>query len=120
LHCAAEPETESAVHATLSLQLAGQLPSQVSPCSTIVFPQVGPQSLSTADVHPVGQQPSPDVQAVTGTLAHCALQLLALPVSVSAVQALESSHEVGQLPSQVSPASTTPLLQVAEQSSSDV
>jgi len=71
-----------------------------------------------AAVQPAGQHPSPDVQAVTGTLAHCALQLAALPVRVSVVQALLSPHEVGQLPSHVSPASITPLLQVGEQSES--
>ena len=50
------------------------------------------------------------------------LQLAALPVRVSVVQALPSLQLVGQLlgGSQVSPGSTTPLSQVAEQSSSSL
>jgi hypothetical protein len=49
--------------------------------------------------------------------AQAAVQLAALPVSESMVQAFPSLHEasVGQLPSQSSPASTTPFPQLAEQ-----
>ncbi len=47
-----------------------------------------------------------------------ALQLAALPVSRSMVQAMPSLQEVGQLPSQLSPGSSTPLPQLAEQSES--
>jgi hypothetical protein len=47
-----------------------------------------------------------------------ALQLEALPTSVSVVQTFPSSQRVGQLPSQTSPGSTRPLPQVGEQLSS--
>jgi hypothetical protein len=69
-------------------------------------------------LQPGGQQPSPFWQAVMRGcgLGHCALQLAALPVSVSMVQASPSSQVVGQLPSQVSGASTVLLPQVLEQS----
>jgi hypothetical protein len=55
----------SSVHGTPSEQLLGQLPvpvamaaSQVSPGSTLPFPQVAGQSGSDAEPHPVGQHPS--------------------------------------------------------------
>jgi hypothetical protein len=51
------------VHALPSLQVVGQFPSQVSPESTVPFPQVAEQSESVPDVQPLGQQPSPSMQA---------------------------------------------------------
>ena len=51
-----------------------------------------------------------------GVWPQATLQLAALPVIVSCVQSLPSSQLAGQLPSQVSPGSTTPLPQLAEQS----
>jgi hypothetical protein len=97
----------------------GQLPSQVSPGSTTLFPQLGEQSVSVVASHPVGQQASPPIQlAITGWL-HAVLQLELLPVMMSIVQALPSLQEVGQLLSQVSPGSTTPFPHDGEQSESE-
>src|SRR5205823_3100328 len=74
--------------------------------------EVDPQSLSVAAVQPEGQHPSPLTHVVMTAWTHAAVQVLALPVSVSVVQALPSVQLVGQLPtiaeSQVSPDSTTP------------
>jgi hypothetical protein len=67
-------------------------------------------------LQPAGQQPSPGAHTVIGWKVQAALQLAALPVSASAVQATPSLQEVGQLPSQLSPGSSTPLPQLAEQS----
>lgn len=53
------PVLVSMVHALPSLQSAGQLPSQVSPLSTVPLPHVAEQSLSLLLVQPAGQQPSP-------------------------------------------------------------
>jgi len=113
LHCAAVPVSTSVVHALLSLQLVGQLPSQVSPGSTVPSPQLAEQSLSPGRAQPLGQHESPEVQAVTAACAQTTLHCAAVPVSTSVVQALLSLQLVGQLPSQVSPGSTTPLPQGA-------
>lgn len=59
LHAPGFPDSVSIVQELPSLQVAGQLPSQVSPGSRTPFPQYGEQSLSLPLVHPVGQQPSP-------------------------------------------------------------
>ena len=89
--------------------------SQVSPLSTTPLLQLAEQSESFATLHPLGQQPSPPVQAVMTLLLHATLQLWALPVSSSRVQALPSSQPAGHVSggSQVSPKSTTPLPQTA-------
>jgi len=110
------PVIVSMVQAFESLQVVGQLPSQVSPASTTPLPQLGEQSLSFVESQPAGQQPSPFWQVEMFWWAQATLQLAALPVIVSMVQAFWSSQVVGQLPSQVSPGSTTPLPQLAEQS----
>jgi len=67
-------------------------------------------------LQPEAQQPSPSVQDVITVLEQAALQLAAEPVKRSLVHLLPSSQDVGQLPSQVSPVSTAPLPQFAEQS----
>ena len=53
-----------------------------------------------------GQQPSPDMHAVWRAYVHIALHVEAAPESVSVVQAVPSLQLAGQLPSQVSCAST--------------
>jgi hypothetical protein len=116
----AEPTSVSVVQASVSSHEVGQSPSHVSGASTTLFPQLAEQSSSVVALHPLGQQPSPSVQAVMLTNEHSALQLDAAPTSVSVVQAIASSHEVGQSPSHVSGASTVPFPQLAEQSSSVV
>jgi hypothetical protein len=128
-HCRAHalPVTLSVVQAMLSLQsaaLAGQLPSHSSPFSTTLFPHTGRQSESVLALAPTGQHLSPLAGALILTCVHSALQLAALPVSISSVQASLSVHVVGQgveLPaSQVSPAalSMTPSPHLIEQSAS--
>lgn len=98
----------------------GQEPggSQVSPGSRRPFPQPM-QSRSSAAVQPGAQQPSPFLHSVIGLCAQAAVQLAALPVSVSIVQRLSSSQSAtrGQLEggSQVSLPSRAPLPQLAEQ-----
>lgn len=116
LQLLALPVRVSMVQALLSLQVAGQLPSQVSPWSTWPLPQVAEQSLSVAGLQPGGQHPSPPVQTPTGWCEQARLQVEALPVWASEVQAIPSSQLAGQSPSQVSRGSTLPLPQVAEQS----
>jgi hypothetical protein len=119
LQLEAEPlTTVSAVQATPSLQPARQLPSQVSPGSTTVLPQTAGQSASETLVQPAGQQPSAAPQLVVAVWVQAAVQFAALPVRVSVVQAMPSLQLDGQLPSQLSPASTAPLPQLAEQSES--
>ncbi len=118
LQLATEPVSASTVQELPSLQLAGQLPSQVSPASMTPFPQLAEQSESVRALQPAGQHPSPSVQVVMDWCTHERLQLAALPVLESAVQALASLQTAGQLPSQVSLTSTTPLPQLAEQSES--
>jgi hypothetical protein len=67
-------------------------------------------------LQPAAQQPSPSVQDVISVLEQAALQLAAEPVRRSLVHLLPSSHDAGQLPSHISPVSTVPLPQFAEQS----
>jgi hypothetical protein len=64
-------------------------------------------------LQPVGQQPSPPVHIVIGVFEHIRVQ--AVPRSVSTVQLIPSLQDVGQFPSQVSPASTTLFPQTALQ-----
>ena len=69
----------SVVQALPSLQLVGQ-GSQVSPFSTTPLPHFGVQSESLLALHPVGQQPSPPIQAVMAVWLQATLQLALLPV----------------------------------------
>ena len=81
----------------------------VMPASHAVFgTQTVGQSLSFAPVHPDGQQPSPLAHVLIAAWEHCALQVLALPVTASAVQAWPSSQLVGHVPSQISGPFVTP------------
>jgi hypothetical protein len=91
--------------------------SQVSPVSIVPLPQVDEQLLSEAEVHPDGQQPSPLMHDVMGVWPHDRLQFAALPVDESIVHEFMSSQVGGQVAggSQVSPGSSTPLPQLAEQ-----
>ena len=66
----------------------------------------------------VGQHPSLETQAEIGSKEQLRLQVALAPDEVLVVQARLSSQPAGQFPSQVSPASTMPLLQAGEQSSS--
>ena len=100
--------------------------SQSSPDSTTPLPHTGWQSGSLLALPAGGQQPSAGPTAVIGVCEQVALQVPA-ESSVSVVHELLSlqSAIVGHLPaplvmpvSQVSPASTTPLPQVEEQSTS--
>jgi hypothetical protein len=112
VHAIALPVVLSSVHGSPSSHDVAQLPSHVSPESTWPSPQRGAggaQSLSLLFMQPGAQQPSPLLQVVIGALTHLAVHVAAAPVSMSVVQTLLSSHELGQLPSQVSPGSTTPL-----------
>jgi hypothetical protein len=122
VHSSAEPESVSVVHTLPSLQLVGQLEggSQVSPGSITPLPQAAAQSSSFPLVHPEGQHPSPLSQVVMALVVHRAEHVAALPVRRSSVQGSWSSHVVGHEDggSQVSPGSTTPSPQVAEQSGS--
>src|SRR5690242_8032576 len=68
------------------------------------------QSPSLAEVQAAGQHPSPLAHAVIGAVTHWALHAAALPVRCAGLQTSTlGPHEVGQLPSQISPASTIPL-----------
>lgn len=70
------------------------------------------QSKSMDASQPMGQHPSPGVQAVIAVLVQRASHWAAEPLSASRVQALPSSgQESGQLSSHCSPASTAPLPQ---------
>jgi glutaredoxin-related protein len=117
---AALPVWESAVQAFPSLHVAGQLPggSHVSGDSTTPFPHRGRQSLSTRALQLAGQQPSPPEHAVIAVCVHTRLQVAALPVCPSTVQAFPSLQVAGQLPggSHVSGGSTTLLLHTGAQS----
>ena len=62
LQFSALPVMASWVQALPSLQSAGQLPSQVSPSSSMPLPQLVEQSLSELKVQPAGQQPSLSAQ----------------------------------------------------------
>jgi hypothetical protein len=116
------PARMSMVQAFPSLQLLGhdEGGSQVSPVSTTSFPQLGEQSLSLLALHPDAQQPSPDWHTAMGAFWQATLQVAALPVMVSVVQVFPSLQLVGHDDdgSQVSPASTAPLPQLAVQSPS--
>jgi hypothetical protein len=118
LHDPGEPVRTFVVQTLPSSHVAEQLPSHVSPPSTIPFPQTALQSLSVAEqLPPEGQQPSPSVHCVTGGCVHWTLQLSGDPVSRSNVQASLSLAQVtGQLPSHVSSPSTTPSPHVARHS----
>jgi hypothetical protein len=106
----------SVVQPSPSVQVAAQLPSQVSPISTTPFPQLAEQSLSFPELHPGAQQPSPFVHIVIAGCVHRTSQVPGVPVRTSLVQTMPSSaHVVGQLPSQVSVPSTTPLPHIAMQ-----
>jgi hypothetical protein len=126
------PVSTQVWHRTLDEgQLVGQAPgwpaamavSQSSPASTMPLPQAGPaQSGSVAEVQPEGQQPSPGEQVVMVVWVQWAVQVAALPSSVSVVQALPSLQLVGQVAggSQVSPVSSTPLPHTATGQSGSV
>jgi hypothetical protein len=122
LQLAALPVSWSMVQALPSPQVVGQEAegSQVSPGSTVLLPQLAEQSPSVLALHPAGQHRSPEVQLLMVVWLQATLQLAALPVSWSMVQALPSPQVVGQEAegSQVSPGSTTLLPQLAEQSAS--
>jgi hypothetical protein len=99
-------------------QVVGQLPSQLSPGSTMPSPQRGAQSLSLALLQPVGQQPSPFAHAVcTPSSTQLAVHVAAEPSSFFRMQPFHG-HVAGQCDggSQVSPASTAPLPQRGWQS----
>src|SRR5262249_8474422 len=70
------------------------------------------QSLSVTLVHPGAQQPSPFAQAVTGECEQATSHVAGVPLNVSEVQELPSSQLVGQLPSHVSPGSSSPFPQL--------
>jgi hypothetical protein len=131
LHWALVPVGSSLVQGSPSLgQVVGQgsvveFGSQVSPVSTTPLPHFAGQSESALVMlvlHPVGQQPSPALQAVMGVWLQTTLQ--GVPPSTSVVQgSLSLGQVVGQgsvveFGSQVSPVSTTPLPQTGLQSES--
>jgi hypothetical protein len=122
VHIGALPIKRSVVHASPSSHVTGHdaTGSQVSPGSTRPSPQRAMHSPSVALVHPLGQQPSPERHVVIAAFVHVALQVAALPASMSAVQAFPSLQLVGHDDggSQVSPGSTVPSPQLAEQSMS--
>jgi hypothetical protein len=98
--------------------------SQSSPGSVVPLPHCALQSVSVLALAPDGQQPSPSTALVMRGCLHSAVQLCALPLRLSAVQASLSSQELGQgfsLPfSQRSEPSSTPLPQLGEQSESSL
>ena len=99
-------------------QAGGQLPSQHSEHAVSVtpLPQRQLQSLSLTLVQPDAQQPSPPAHAViTVSFTHVAVQAAAVPCSLRVWQPMGGQAD-GQLPSQVSPASMTPLPQRGAQS----
>jgi len=110
-----EPETLSTVHALLSSHEVGQLPSQTSPATTTPSPHELEQSLSVSSSHPVGQQPSSFLHPVMRLDRHSRLQFCAEP-DCTVVKQASAESQLSQLPSQVSPSSTTPSPQVIEQS----
>jgi len=94
----------------------GQLPSHSSPASTTPFPQRTTQSASLVALQPDGQHESFGVQAVvTAAFTQRASHVAALPCSVRCWQP-RAGHVAGQLPSHISPGSTTPFPQRAGQS----
>ena len=95
------------------------LPHCAPSCAQVLGVHV--QSLSNANVQPAGQQPSLFVQAVmVWVVSQNALHVPADPRKAVRVQEFGGGHEDGQLPSQVSPGSTTLLPHWAEQSPSVV
>jgi hypothetical protein len=74
------------------------------------------QSLSFANVQPAGQHPSPDEHWVIWVSVQIAVQDAALPARLAVAHVDDGVHWLGQFPSHVSPASTTPFPHVGEQS----
>jgi hypothetical protein len=123
----------SVVQAIVSLHAVGHAPgmpaampvSHASVPERTPSPHVAVQSLSVAMVAPAGQQPSPFIGIVIGVNAHVAVHVPPF-MSESDVHAIMSLHAVGHAPgmpaaiavSQVSPASTIPLLHITAQSMS--
>ena len=113
------------MHMLLQASVSTMLPSShCSPCSTTPLRQTGGQSLSLLLLAPTpaGQQPSLCAGIVIAGNVHAAVHVPML-ASTLRVQAMPSSHAVGQRPaptriavSQVSPGSTTPLPQPTMQS----
>jgi len=99
LQLAALPVRRSVVQSLPSSQLVGHEDggSQVSPESTTPFPHDALQSSSLPEVQEDGQHPSPPAQPVMDEWLQAALQLAALPVIMSKVQATPSSQCAGQL-----------------------
>jgi hypothetical protein len=94
----------------------GQLPSHISPGSTTPFPQRTTQSTSFVALQPVGQHESFGVQAVVvAPFTQRASHVAALPCSVRCWQPT-AGHDAAQLPSHISPGSSTPFPQRARQS----
>jgi hypothetical protein len=100
----------SRVHGSWSSQAVGHVlgGSHCSPGSSSPSPHFAEQSVSVACMHPEGQQPSPDLQAVTGSESHAASHRSGEPMSLVATQALTAGHSAGQVPSHNSPGSTWP------------
>jgi hypothetical protein len=98
--------------------VVGQLPSHSSPVSTTPFPQRTAQSPSLVVLQPAGQHASFGMQAVVvAPFTQRASQVDALPVSVRCWQPT-AGQAAGQLPSHISPGSTTLLPQRGGQSES--
>jgi hypothetical protein len=117
LQLAADPTIASIVHATPSVHVVGQLPSQVSPISRAELPHVGEQSESLFALQAAAQHPSPSTHWLMGWNEHAALHVVAEPTSESIVHAFPSVQAVGHdAPSQVSPSDTTPSPHDGEQS----
>ena len=94
--------------------------SHSSAPSLALLPQVAWQSLSFSEVQPMGQQPSPSAQALTGPAStHLAVQVSGRPSSLNAVHP-RLGHSSGQVPggSQVSSPSMSSLPHTDEQSAS--
>lgn len=133
VHRTSQPEADVRVQvaqASAGGHVAGQEPGSVPVShvsdggSTTAFPQVAGQSVSIPACAFAGQQPSPFRVAVVVTNTHRALQVCA-STSRSSVQGTPSEQVLGQAPapvamavSQLSPVSTLPFPQVAEQSGS--
>jgi hypothetical protein len=116
LHCATLPVSMSFVHALPSSQFCGHgwdvfFGSHVSGGSTTPSPQLFEQSSSSGYLQPSGQQASPFSQVVIGCGVHTAEQSAADPVSIAVTHIAGPGQLVGQLPSQSSPASSTPFPQ---------
>jgi hypothetical protein len=117
LHCVETPVRTSLVHEFPSFaHVVRQFPSHVSPASTTLLPHTGMQLPSLFALQPDGQHESAPMHIVIGVNVHVTLHCPGVPVRVSVVHELPSEHVVGQLPSQISPVSTTPLPHIGEQS----